>query len=112
MNALLLAMLLTGGTPSPAPDETDLRCYRLMADLARAEDPQVRALGLTAASYFLGRIDAASPGYDLARVRPGAESAAEDERRALIGRCADALGAGGLDLRSFGAALARPETTI
>jgi hypothetical protein len=109
MNALLLAMLLTGGTPSAtAPDETDLRCYRLMADLAQAEDPQVRALGLTAASYFLGRIDAASPGYDPAQV----SQAAEEERPALIGRCADALGAGGFDLRSFGAALARPETTI
>jgi hypothetical protein len=109
MNALALAMLIAGSSaPSPAPAETDLRCYRLMADLSGAEDPEARALGLTAAGYFLGRIDAASPNYDVAQV--GAVS--DEERPGLIRRCGEALDAGGFDLRSFGAALTRPDTTI
>lgn len=109
MNALLLAMLLAGGTtPAAGPDEIDLRCYRLMADLARTEDPEVRALGLTAASYFLGRIDAASPQYDLAQV-PAVNGT---ERLEVLQRCGDALQQGGFDLRALGTALARPEMTV
>jgi hypothetical protein len=103
MNALLLAAMLATPIQGPAPDETDVRCYRLMAELAGAEDPAARNLGMTAAQYFLGRIDAAAPGYDLA----GAPPIAEAERNELTRRCGEALDAGGFDLRALGASLER-----
>jgi len=109
MTAFLAAALLALAAPqAAAPVETDLRCYRLMAELARAEDPAARRLGLTAAQYFLGRIDAAAPGTDLARIAPVAES----ERAPLMRRCGDALSEGGFDLRALGESLDRESPTI
>ncbi|HEX8193892.1 MAG TPA: hypothetical protein VF552_13425 [Allosphingosinicella sp.] len=110
MNALLLAALMaspSAPTPTPAPDPADLRCYRLMADLARAGDPAARALGLSAAHFFIGRIDAAAPDYDLAAAPP----VPEGERASLLRRCTDMLGASGFDPEGFGASLRRPEPT-
>jgi hypothetical protein len=107
MNALLLAAMLAAG-PSPAattPDESDLRCYRVMAELARAENPAARGVGLAAAHYFLGRIDAAAPGYDTS----SAPAVSPAERPALIRRCGEALNANGFDLRALGASRDRPE---
>jgi len=101
MNALLLAAMLASSPQAPAPAETDLRCYRLMAELTRAEDPAVRALGLSAAHYFLGRIDAAVPGYDLA----SAPAVPERERPALLARCSATLSDHGFDPRAVGASL-------
>ena len=106
MNALLLAALMA--TPAaPRPDPADLICYRLMADLARAEEPAARALGMSAAHFFIGRIDAAAPGYDLA----SAPAVAASERAALLGRCTQMLGASGFDPQALGARLERPEPT-
>ena len=73
-----------------------------MAQLAEDQDPRVRSLGRVAAQYFLGRIDAASPGFDpanAAQPEPG-------DRTALLQRCGDAMQAGGRDFRSIGQALA------
>ena len=108
MNALLLAALLATPAPVPAPDETDVRCYRLMAELARAEDPAVRAVGMSAAHYFLGRIDAAAPGYDLA----GSAAPEQGERPALLERCTAALSENGYDPRALGASLEPAGPTI
>ena len=94
MTALIL-LALAAAAPQGAPAETDLRCYRLMAELARADDPSARALGFAAAGYFLGRIDAAEPGTDLSRIA----AIAETERPALLVRCTEALEAGGFDPR-------------
>jgi hypothetical protein len=109
MTALLAAALLASSAPqAAAPAEPDLRCYRLMAELARARDPAVRTLGITAAHYFLGRIDAAAPGYDLARI-----AAIDDAERApLLRRCGEALVSGGFDLRALGESLERESPTI
>ena len=106
MDALLLAALLAAG-PSPAatPDQVDLRCYRAMAELARAEDPAARSVGLAAANYFLGRIDAAAPGYDTS----SAPAVSAAERPALIRRCGEVLNANGFDPRALGASLDRRE---
>jgi hypothetical protein len=93
MNALLLAVLLSAPAQPAAPDETDIGCYRLMAELARAPDPEVRTLGLTAAQYFLGRIDAASPGFEV-RGAPVSDA----ERPDLVRRCGERLNANGFDL--------------
>ena len=101
MNFLLAAAMLASAAAAPA--DTDLRCYRLMAELARSEDPAGRTLGLAAAQYFLGRLDAAAPGADLARIAPVGES----ERAALVRRCGEALQNGGFDLRALGASLDR-----
>ena len=104
MNAILLAALLAS-PQAPAPDPADLRCYRLMADLARADAPAARALGLSAAHFFIGRIDAAAPGYDLAR----APAVPAGERAGLLARCTETLGASGFDRESLSEGLDRPE---
>jgi hypothetical protein len=104
MNLILLASILasapTQSPPAPqtppAADATDLRCYRLMAELARSEDAEVH------------RIDAAAPGTDLAAA-PAIEAS---ERAALIRRCSDALNARGFDPASLGETLERPEPTV
>ncbi|HZF93742.1 MAG TPA: hypothetical protein VEZ20_02600 [Allosphingosinicella sp.] len=106
MNAILLAALLAS-PQAAAPDPADLRCYRLMADLARAEEPAARALGLSAAHFFIGRIDAAVPGYDLAR----APAVPESERADLLARCTQTLGASGFDPEGLGERLDRPQPT-
>jgi hypothetical protein len=92
MTALIL-IALAAAAPQGAAADTDLRCYRLMAELARADDPSARALGFTAAGYFLGRIDSAEPGADLSRIA----AIAEAERPELLVRCTQALEAGGFD---------------
>ena len=108
MNALLLAaMLASAPSGGAAPDEGDVRCYRLMAELARAGDPSVRRLGLAAAQFFLGRIDSAAPGYAL-----GDERVTDGERRELVRRCGAALEASGFDPGALGATLEQPEPTI
>lgn len=109
MNALLLAALLSAPPAPPGePAETDLRCYRAMAELARSDDPAARTLGLTAAQYFLGRIDSAAPGFDVGRIA----AVADVERAALVRRCAEALSESGFNLRSLGASLDREPPTI
>ena len=106
MNAMLLAALLASPS-AQAPDPADLRCYRLMGDLARADEPAARALGLGAAHFFIGRIDAAAPGYDLAR----APAVAAGERPAVLSRCMETLDASGFALEGLGSRLERPEPT-
>ena len=107
MNALLLAALWAS-TSAPAPDPADLGCYRLMADLARSDAPAARALGTSAAHFFIRRIDAAAPGYDLA----SAPAVAAEARPGLMRRCADILGASGFDAEGLGASLERPRPAV
>ena len=115
MNALLLAALLalspSASASSAAPTETDLRCFRLMAELSRERDPEVRALGLTAANFFLGRIDAAAPGFDVRADSAGAPPG-DVERPALVRRCSEALSAGGFDLGALRRSLVQPLPAI
>jgi hypothetical protein len=106
MNALLLAALLAS-PQAPGPDPTDLRCYRLMADLAHADEPAARALGLSAAHFFIGRIDAAAPDYDLTQ----APAVAAGERTQVLARCTQTLGASGFDPESLDERLDRPQPT-
>jgi hypothetical protein len=88
----------------------DLRCYRLMAELAGDEDPRIRAAGVTGAQYFLGRIDAESPGFDPDVYHdPGVEDA---DREQLVGRCGALMGAGGRDFRAMGQRFVRPRDTV
>ena len=106
MESVLIAALLAAANPhAPTEDAAnalDQRCFGLMAQLAEDQDPRVQSLGRVAAQYFLGRIDAASPGFD-----PAAVAAPEPgERTALLRRCGDAMQAGGRDFRSIGEALA------
>jgi hypothetical protein len=106
MESVLIAVVLAAApTPAPVADVAtalDQRCFGLMAQLAEDDDPRVRSLGRVAAQYFLGRIDAASSGFD------PAESAAPEagDHEALLRRCGDAMQAGGRDFRSIGQALA------
>ena len=84
----------------------DLRCYRLMAELAREEDPRIRSAGMTGAQYFLGRLDAVNPGFD-PDADAGDEAVSFAERDTLVRRCGDAMGAGGRDFRALGQQLVR-----
>jgi hypothetical protein len=102
--AALLAAAPSAGTAGSSQHDAalDLRCFQLMAELAESEDPRVRTTGRVAAQYFLGRIDAASPGADLQSL-PLADPEAQD---ALLGRCSAAMEAGGHDFRAIGEELA------
>ena len=102
MHSLLLALALAAAPTEPASAEAlDLRCFRLMAQLAEDENPRVRALGLTAAQYFLGRIDASAPGAEL-----GEGPGSDEPREPLLRACGEAMGAAGHDFRSIGEPLA------
>jgi hypothetical protein len=111
MESVLLAALITVASPSAPAQEPaagpalEERCFRLMADLAENEDPRIRGLGRMAAQYFLGRIDAARPGFDPETALDG-NAPAGAERERLLGQCGDAMAAGGRDFRSIGQALA------
>ena len=83
----------------------DLRCYRLMAELAREEDPRIRSAGMTGAHYFLGRLDAANPGFEPEAVAD--EQTPLAERELLVRQCGEAMGAGGRDFRALGERLVR-----
>ena len=107
MESVLIAVALAAApTPALVADaataQLDQRCFALMAQLAEDDDPRVRSLGRVAAQYFLGRIDAASPGFDPAR----ASAPAPGDHQALLRRCGDAMQAGGRDFRTIGQALA------
>ena len=107
--AALLATTAPAGAPSPAPGahDLDLRCYRLMAELAEHDDPQVRSAGITGTQYFLGRLDAAGRQPESA-----GSPTSTAEKQSLIGRCSELMGAGGRDFRTLGQRLAPPEQTI
>ena len=103
MESVLIAAFLAAASPSAPVDDAnalDRSCFGLMAGLAEDQDPRVRSLGRVAAQYFLGRIDAASPGFDPASVEPLA-----GDHPALLRRCGDAMQAGGRDFRDIGRAL-------
>ena len=110
MRSVLIAAFVAA-TPialpaSPGPAPLDLRCFRLMAELAEDEDPRIRAMGRVGAQYFLGRIDAAAPGFD---PEAALEEATSDEAfSALLRQCGDVMQAGNRDFRTIGEAL-KPE---
>jgi hypothetical protein len=116
MASVFMAALLAFA-PSPEAAATagshalDLRCYRLMAELAEDEDPRIRAAGFTGAQYFLGRIDARAPGFDPEEA-PDGEAGSDAERERLIGQCGALMGAGGRDFRAIGERLVRPADRI
>ena len=83
----------------------DLRCYRLMAELAQDEDPRIRSAGMTGSQYFLGRLDAADTAFD--PDSDDGEPAPLAERETLVRRCGEAMGAGGRDFRALGEQLVR-----
>ena len=103
-SVLIAAALAAASTHAPVGDANalDQRCFSLMAQLAESGDPRVQSLGRVAAQYFLGRIDAAMPGFDPANAAPPAPG----DHSALLRSCGDAMAAGGRDFRSIGEALA------
>jgi hypothetical protein len=111
-SVLLAAAMMAASTVAPVSEPVagpalDQRCFRLMADLAEDRDPRVQGLGRMAAQYFLGRIDAAETGFDADAAMEAAPPQGA-EREQLLGRCGDAMQAGGRDFRSIGEQLAPP----
>ena len=112
MESVLLAAAMLAASTNAVPGNVpvaggalDQRCFRLMADLAGDQDPRVQGLGRMAAQYFLGRIDAANPAFD-PDAAMDAPAPAGAERQQLLGRCGDAMQAGGRDFRTIGRQLA------
>lgn len=112
MESVLLAAAMMAASTNAVPGNDpvaggalDQRCFRLMADLAEDRDPRVQGLGRMAAQYFLGRIDAADPGFD-PDAAMDAPAPAGAERQSLLGQCGDAMQAGGRDFRTIGRQLA------
>ena len=108
MDSVLIAALVAA-TPialpaSADPQPLDLRCFRLMAELAEDEDPRIRSVGRVGAQYFLGRIDAWAPGFDPATARE--EGAPGENDSTLLRQCGDVMQAGDRDFRAIGEALA------
>jgi hypothetical protein len=104
-SVLIAAALAAAQTHAPVGDAAtalDQRCFSLMAQLAESGDQRVQSLGRVAAQYFLGRIDAAMPGFDPANAAPPGQG----DHSALLRSCGDAMAAGGRDFRSIGQALA------
>jgi len=113
VSIVLAALLAFAHAPADAPQSAavlDLRCYRLMAELAGDDDPRISSAGLTGAQYFLGRIDARSPGPAVGR--GDGEALAETEREQLIGQCGKVMDDAGHDFRVIGKALARAAGTV
>ena len=110
MESVLLAAAMMVASPAAPVNEPvsgaalNQRCFRLMAALAEDRDPRVQGLGRMAAQYFLGRIDAAQPGFDPDAALAG-DAPQGAERSRLLGQCGDAMQAGGRDFRSIGEAL-------
>src|SRR6187402_3189914 len=106
MESLLLALLISATSPATpadagAPAPLDLDCFRLMAELSDDEDPRIRSMGIVGAQYFLGRIDAAAPGFDVDRGVAGETG----DRDVLLRQCGEVLRAGGRDFRAIGESL-------
>ena len=108
--AALFALTAAGGSrPPDGPAPLDLRCYRLMAALAAEDDPRISAAGITGAQYFLGRIDAAAPGFDpdeAAADRPDAD------RAQLLSQCSALMRAGDRDFHALGQRLVSDGPTV
>jgi hypothetical protein len=103
-SVLIAAALAAAQTHAPVGDAAtalDQRCFSLMAQLAEDQDPRVQSLGRVAAQYFLGRIDAASPGFDPGNAAPPEPG----DHSALLRRCGNAMQAGGRNFRTIGQAL-------
>ncbi len=112
MISVLLAALFAASAPPPpaaAPAPMDVGCFQLMAAFAGSEDPDVRAVGMIGAQYFLGRLDAARPGFDAGA--PG-EPPTGPARAALLRHCAAELGRAGHDFRAIGDALVPARPTV
>jgi hypothetical protein len=109
MVSIFLTALFAAAHPAPvaAPAPLDVGCFRLMADYADDADPRVRSVGQVGAQYFLGRIDAVAPGFDIDEAGPAPAGAA---RAALLRRCGAAMERAGHDFRAIGRTLepARP----
>jgi hypothetical protein len=108
--AALFALTAPEAAPQAAPAVQDLRCYRLMAELAENDDSRISSAGLTGAQYFLGRIDARSPGFDPDAVEHAPVAA--NEREPLVGQCGALMGNGGRDFRALGQQLTGERDTI
>lgn len=63
---MLVALLLAAqAAPAPAsPNEADLRCLAIVAMAVSAAPPERRGGLAASAMYFVGRIDARTPGFD------------------------------------------------
>jgi hypothetical protein len=102
--ALTLAATLAGQS-APDPNTDDVRCIAVVAlTMAQAKDDQERAPLTSGLMYFMGRIDARTPGYDLEAALRRILDAVEkgDSLRDDAIRCGGILGQRGEYMIEFG----------
>ena len=80
----LAAACSQGGAPNDEGTAFDLRCFLVLGQMAESGPADTRTQALTAAIYFLGRIDGRDPEFDL-------EARSESEGAALRGPDAEQL---------------------
>jgi hypothetical protein len=103
MGAFLFLLGIAAAPAATTPADLDRRCYALMTELAESEDARAARVGRTAAFWFLGRIDAVG-----GSAPEEAAPQSSDDRRALLGACAEAIRAAGIDFSTIGDTLAAP----
>ena len=102
-SALGLAFLISTSAATPAEQAKDVRCFIVAAETADSKDKEVETAGSIMLFYFLGRLDASSPGADLeALISREAERMTEAEKKEAFASCAAQVEKRGKDLSAMG----------
>ena len=90
-------------------DDPDLRCMAVMAKINQLPDPRHQLESLIGGYYYLGRLNAANPGIDLAQSTAAAYAKmSPSEFLAETTRCETEMQAQGHAISSIGAAMPKP----
>lgn len=109
MTGAIFALLLAAVIAQPAAaklrpaSEADLRCLGLLASAASQSQGDSRTQAFAGVMYYLGRLDGAAPGIDLAKELRAIDKPMNREVVAKEGeRCIAALNASSTRLQKFG----------
>jgi hypothetical protein len=106
MGMLVLAPWLVGAA-GPADEATrqDIRCFIVVAQLSKSDDPAIRDAGRIGSQYFLGRIDGRAPTLDLESAVVAEAASAGTDQRALLASCGALMKKRGEEVEAIGARL-------
>ena len=108
---MITAALLAAQVPAIAPadqNSSDARCLIVTVMLAGGDNAELKAAGLIASQYYLGRLDGRSPGLDLkALLTREAERITQAEQGPLLVSCGAAMQKRGEALEAVGERMAK-----